>query len=127
MSAAHRHTYKPVDETIFATSAAQPSVRVCSKCGMPKRGSDAEETLANLIRLEGLKTPEREFQFHSSRRWRFDFAWYGHKVAAEVEGGSFIGGHKRGKAYESDCEKANEAALSGWMVLRFTPAMVNDG
>ena len=28
---------------------------------------------------------------------------------------------------KSDCLKYNEAAIMGWMVLRFTPDMINDG
>jgi hypothetical protein len=97
----------------------------------------AEDSLATLIRWEKLPEPAREFRFDSKRRWRFDFAWRwptfgGWKseaagLAIEVEGGAFTGGHRRGKAYELDCEKANEAALRGWTVLRVTPAMIEDG
>jgi very-short-patch-repair endonuclease len=89
--------------------------------------SNAEESLATLIRWENLPEPEREFRFMPSRRFRFDFAWPDVGWAVEVEGGSFIGGHKRGVAYESDCEKANEAAMLRWKVLRVTPKMIEDG
>jgi len=71
---------------------------------------------------------EEEYRFHETRRWRFDFAWPEIKLAAEVEGGTWAGGrHVRGKGFESDCEKYNEAALLGWTVLRFTASMVDDG
>lgn len=88
--------------------------------------SNAETLLA--VQLDQAGIPyEREFRFAPPRRWRFDFAWKFHGVALEVEGGSWSGGHKRGKAYESDCDKQNEAMLRGWEVYRVTPAMVEDG
>jgi len=93
----------------------------------PAVGSQAEESLSTLLRWDGLPEPVREHRFAPPRRWRFDFAWIAERVACEVEGGAFSGGHKRYKAYESDCEKQNEAMLQGWRVLRVTPAMVDDG
>ena len=88
--------------------------------------SPAELLLA--VQLEQAGIPfVREYRFSPPRRWRFDFAWPRNLVALEIEGGSFIGGHKRGKAYESDCEKSNSAVLNGWWVFRVTPAMVDDG
>jgi len=90
--------------------------------------SNAEEALATLLKWEKLPIPSREYTFASPRRWKFDFAWWQHKVAVEIEGGSWIGGrHTRGSSFESDCEKYNEAALLGWRVLRVTPKMVEDG
>lgn len=83
-----------------------------------------------------------QHRFHPVRRWTFDFA-LGHgpipgvyhngkaverlKLAIEVEGGQFTGGHKRGKAADSDTEKFNEATLAGWRVLRFTTGQVTRG
>lgn len=75
-----------------------------------------------------ISQPETEYRFHDTRRWRFDFAWPDYLLAVEVEGGQWINGrHQRGKGFEDDCEKYNEAALDGWMVLRFTGDMVKDG
>lgn len=94
--------------------------------------SNAEESLATLIRWEHLPEPMREHRFTPSRRWRFDFAWppsaTGPGVAVEVEGGSWISGaHTRGAHFEEDCEKYNRAALDGWVLLRVTSAMIEDG
>jgi very-short-patch-repair endonuclease len=71
---------------------------------------------------------EREYRF-CDRRWRFDFAWpAGKRLAVEVDGATWINGrHTRGKGYEKDCEKLNEAAILGWKILRFTTDMVRDG
>lgn len=72
--------------------------------------------------------PVREHRFHPTRLWRFDFAWPEHRVALEIEGGIWTGGgHTRGRGYREDMEKYNEAALHGWLVLRFTPKQIKFG
>lgn len=80
------------------------------------------------IREAGLPKPEREWRFHETRKWRFDFCWPAAMLAAEVDGGTWVKGrHTRGQGFESDCEKINAAQLDGWLVLRFTGAMIRDG
>lgn len=66
---------------------------------------------------------EREFRFHKTRKWRFDFAWPDLKIAVEIDGGQFkkFGGRH---ARDSDREKLNEAVLLGWSVLRFSGEMI---
>jgi len=69
-----------------------------------------------------------EHQFHETRKWRFDFAWPELKVAAEVEGGTWVKGrHTRGAGYSADAEKYNTAMLDGWMVMRGSGDMVRNG
>jgi very-short-patch-repair endonuclease len=59
---------------------------------------------------------------------KHQFAWPAAMLAVEVEGGNWVNGrHVRAKGFAADCEKYNAAALGGWRVLRFTPAMVEDG
>lgn len=90
--------------------------------------SAAEETLALHMRGIGLPHPKREYRFHTTRKWRFDFAWPELRLAVEVEGGVYSGGrHTRGKGFEADAEKYNEAALMGWTVIRVTPGMIKKG
>ena len=90
--------------------------------------SDLEATLANQIRDVGLPEPEREYRFHPTRRWRFDFAWPDYMLAVEVEGGVWIrGAHNRGAGFIKDCIKYNEAAVLGWVVLRVAGAMITNG
>jgi hypothetical protein len=92
-----------------------------------------EAILAVQIRAAGLPEPEREVVFAPPRRFRFDFAWrceHGCRsfVAVEVEGATWVAGrHTRGVGFENDCKKLNLAAIEGWCVLRFTPAMIRSG
>lgn len=70
----------------------------------------------------GLPAPTREFRFHPTRLWRFDYAWPAALVALEVEGGVWTGGrHTSGAGFLRDMEKYNSAALLGWRVFRCTP------
>lgn len=63
-----------------------------------------------------------EYQFHKTRKWRFDYANVEHKIAVEIEGGAFTNGrHTRGEGFIKDMEKYNEAAILGWVVFRITP------
>ena len=87
-----------------------------------------------LSQFPHLAKPETEYRFHKTRQWRFDFAWPDYVLAIEAEGGTwlqttkgFSKGHAHPKRFEDDCEKYNEAALDGWMVLRFTGDMIKDG
>ena len=90
--------------------------------------SSLEQKLKNQIIAFGLPVPESEYKFHDTRKWRFDFAYPSKMIAVEVEGGVYNHGrHTRPKGFESDCQKYNEAAMDGWLVLRFTGNMVGDG
>ena len=64
----------------------------------------------------------KEYKFHPTRRWRFDYAIPAHKIALEVEGGVWTGGrHTSPKGFLGDIEKYNTATLMGWRVFRTTP------
>lgn len=92
------------------------------------RRSDGERSLDTQLRR--LQTPPFviEYSFDPTRRWRFDFAWPEALVAVEVEGGTWAEGrHSRGSGFEADCVKYSEAAIQGWLVVRATTAMVDDG
>lgn len=93
-----------------------------------RKRSHLEERLATWMDRELLPVAVREFRFDPNRMWRFDFAWPARGLAVEIEGGVFIrGGHSRGADYTKDCEKYNAAAMAGWVVLRFTVKMFEDG
>jgi hypothetical protein len=80
----------------------------------------------------GIPTPELEWRFCESRKWRFDFAWKdvdykgraitGCSVALEVQGGIWTSGrHTRGAALLKEWEKINEAAILGWRIIYCQP------
>jgi len=81
------------------------------------------------IRAAKLPPPRAEYRFHPPRRWRFDFAWPElFLIALEIEGGTWAAGrHTTGTGYEHDCEKYNQAALDGWLLIRATTRMVENG
>lgn len=94
---------------------------------IPRALSRGEETFALHCRAHNLR-PEREWQFCSARKFRFDFAWPTHKLAVEIEGGIWRGGrHSTGKGFTNDCIKYNLAAKEGWRVLRYSTEMALDG
>ena len=84
--------------------------------------------LAMQIKLAKLPAPEPEYRFAPPRRWRFDLAWPTRKIAVEIEGGVYTQGrHVRGKGFEGDVRKYNQAAKMGWQLFRFTTSMVRSG
>ena len=91
-------------------------------------GSHLEDLFLHQLKTHQLPQPEREYRFHTIRRWRFDFAWPERRLAVEIEGGTWIKSrHTTGTGFHNDCEKYNAAALLGWTVLRFDGAMVRSG
>jgi hypothetical protein len=90
--------------------------------------STLEEELLLQFTAAGIETPAREYKFHKTRRWKFDFYWPSIKVACECEGGVWIRGrHNRPQGFISDCEKYSEAALMGICVIRVTEKHIKDG
>ena len=75
-----------------------------------------------VLHREG-KIPEyvEEFEFHPSRKFRFDWAIPTLKIAIEYEGVfSKKSRHTTVSGYTEDCNKYNEAVKLGWRVLRYT-------
>lgn len=109
----------------------------------------AEDTLNLHLKVLKLPTFEREYVFHPTRKWRFDFAFIEQKLAVEVEGGLYTHGtgkklvfnaktrcmetrstqsrHLTIKGFEDDCEKYNAAAALGWRLIRVTTKHVKSG
>lgn len=86
-----------------------------------KRISFLELRVQNILDHHKFPEPVKEFRFHPTRMWRFDFAWVNEKIAIEIDGGIWNkGGHVRGIHYTSDCDKFNQAIILGWKVLRYT-------
>ena len=98
--------------------------------------SELELELALQIKALKFPKPEREYRFHPTRKWPFDFAWPLHMVAVEVEGGApphidkktgklVAGRHHR--QLEADMFKYNAAVVLGWKLVRFTGKMIRSG
>jgi very-short-patch-repair endonuclease len=82
--------------------------------------STAEENFERALQSAGVDIDQRQFKFHATRKWRFDFAWPQFMLAVEIDGGIFSRGrHVSPGGFIADCEKTNAAALDGWTVLRF--------
>lgn len=81
-----------------------------------------EKLAMMLIDEAGLPKPIREYRFCPERKWRCDFCWIDQKVVCEVEGGIWSKGrHSRGGfGFLADCEKYNELALRGFLLIRAT-------
>ena len=70
------------------------------------------------LRVECVK----EYRFHPTRLWRFDYALPAYRIALEVEGGVWTGGrHNLPIGFLRDMEKYNTATLMGWKVFRCVP------
>lgn len=71
----------------------------------------------------------KQFKFHESRGWLFDFAFLHHRLAIEVDGLVWEGkgGHQTGVGYQNDRYKDQAALLDCWRVYRCTPEMIKNG
>lgn len=89
-----------------------------------KQPSQAQTDMFTVICKTDLKAEcVKEYKFHPTRRWRFDYAIPKYKIALEVEGGVWTGGrHIRAQGFLGDMEKYNMATLMGWRVFRTTPS-----
>lgn len=75
----------------------------------------------------------REYKFHRTRKWRFDYALLPinngeENYAIEIEGGVWSQGrHTRGSGMQADMIKYREAAAMGFYVFRFSTDEVLNG
>lgn len=94
-------------------------------------GVEVWEALLTAAALSaGYDRPEREYEFAADRKWRFDLAWPGLRVAFEREGLAPKGGrsrHTQRDGYAADCAKYNAAGLASWLVIRATTRQIESG
>lgn len=89
---------------------------------MSRKLQPSDAIFCRLLKINGLPKPEAEYQFHPTRKWRFDYCWPDLKLALEVEGAVWTSGrHTRGSGFLKDVEKYNAAASLGYRLLRCTP------
>ena len=92
------------------------------KTRQTKNSPKITDLFTNIVKADLGEECVKEYKFHPTRRWRFDYALPQHKIALEVEGGVWTGGrHIRPQGFLGDIEKYNTAALMGWRVFRTTP------
>lgn len=80
-----------------------------------------ERALVELCKINGLPLPTAEYQFHPTRKWRFDYYLERDttKVALELEGGIYTRGrHTRPSGFLGDMDKYNAAAEMGILLVR---------
>jgi hypothetical protein len=89
--------------------------------------SKLEDAFVTQLVIHQAPAYEREYRFHPTRKWRFDFAWPKRKVAVEIQGGVWSGGaHGRGSGITRNFEKYNAAAVLGWRVLQGDASMIRE-
>jgi len=71
----------------------------------------------------------REFRFHPTRKWRWDYILTGQRISIEIEGGFYrgVGGHNSINGLQRDMDKQNAGVMLGWRPLRFSTADVLRG
>lgn len=89
--------------------------------------STLEALFSQIWGLAGGGVLLREYRFHPTAGWRFDFALPAIRVAIEIEGGLHGGRHVRPKGFIEDATKYNAATLAGWRLLRLTTAHLSLG
>lgn len=95
---------------------------VNKKAKAKRKTTQASDLFTAVIKADLGAECVKEYKFHPTRRWRFDYALPEHKIAIEIDGGVWTQGrHTRPVGYLHDMEKFNEAAAMGWLVLKFTP------
>lgn len=98
---------------------------------MPRitKKTNLEEMFAFQLKAANLPEPQREYRFHKTRKWRFDFAYPDRKIAIEIEGGTYTrkSRHTSPIGYRQDICKYNAATALGWDVYRGDTMMVRDG
>jgi len=120
----------PVPDTLQSEASEEP-LRTKNKPdpSVELERDKLERTFLEQIRAVGLPEPAREYRFHDTRKWRFDFAWPALFIAVEIEGGTWSGKsrHTTGAGYHGDLNKYNAAHAAGWTVYRFDSKHVSSG
>ena len=83
--------------------------------------------LAAKLRPKGIVFVRQAHVMHG-RQYRADFVIYSHRLAVEVDGGTWLPYSHHGRAgYDADRERDADLLIAGWRVLRVTPKQVMDG
>ena len=89
----------------------------------PENGDRWPDMLRDQIVQAGLPTPEREYRWHPTRKFRADLAWPDRMFLAEIDGAV----HRIKSKFARDIERHNLLVREGWVYIRVTPDMVRSG
>jgi hypothetical protein len=95
------------------------------KTAKPKKQTSAQVLLGIHLQELGL-APIAEYRF-CERMWRFDLVDLTVRLAFEISGGNWTGGHSRGASQEQEYCKINRAQMMGFKVMQFTNRQVCSG
>jgi hypothetical protein len=106
-------------------SVAEYRAALRKETQMPKEKRNLD-THMDYFAENGMKV-EREYRFHPTRKWRFDYALPEFMVAVEFNG--MFGGmaHRSVREAIKDSEKLNQAQILGWIVVQVNTASIRDG
>jgi len=85
--------------------------------------SDLERLfLSHWIKRYPTFPPINNYEFHATRKWRFDFAWVTHKIAVEIQG---MGpGHCSLPGMTKDHLKHMAATIDNWKIIYLTTTLL---
>ena len=100
---------------------------------MKAKLSEAQILMAEHLRELGAIGIDFEYQPNPKRKWRADIwcllsirgTW--ESFLFEADGGTWSGGHRRGKALEADYERQNWCQLNGYKLIRFSNQQILTG
>lgn len=105
-----------------SSTASEKQVQKAKREARKRKKQARRKRFCEMLQARGLPCPTAEHEFHDSRKWRLDYCWPEEGVALEVEGGAWTRGrHTRGQGFINDCEKYNEVALHGFVLIRVVP------
>lgn len=83
-----------------------------------------EDKLDQWIIDLSLPSPQKEHRPGIAKKFRLDYAWPEHKIAVELNGGTFQRmGHSTGRGIQRDYVKLNYCQILGWLVIQFDSSM----
>lgn len=107
-------------ESLETGKPEEKKMRGKAKSTEPEEKGELGMTIYAICQNGGIAF-QREYRFHSARRYKFDWALPELKIAIEYEGlNSDKSGHSTLVGYTKNCEKYNLALRCGWRVLRYT-------
>lgn len=100
----------------------QGETKKAKRAKQPRQPSSLESAFHVLAKLAALPPYQTEYEFHPSRKWRWDICWPTEKVAVEMDGGIFTkqASHSSISGILRDMEKHNAATILGWRTLRYS-------